>query len=185
MSEEHTVGDTYAGTFMKVLDEKRRITIPAKWRFKDDDGENSYLAILVKYGTYNAVRVMPPDMAAELRSKISKIPITNVAKQRALAKFLQNACTFGCDKQGRIMLDESILAKADIKKEVFRPVESRTSRQMARRIPRRRRYRAARRIGYINRRTHMKPNFTENKRTQTAFRQKLFPDLPQINAIFR
>ena len=118
MSEEHTVGDTYAGTFMKVLDEKRRITIPAKWRFKDDDGENSYLAILVKYGTYNAVRVMPPDMAAELRSKISKIPITNVAKQRALAKFLQNACTFGCDKQGRIMLDESILAKADIKKEV-------------------------------------------------------------------
>ncbi len=118
MSEELTVGDTYAGTFTKVLDPKRRITIPAKWRFKGDEGENSYLAILARYGQYSAILVMPPDMAAQLRSKISKIPITNVAKRRALANFLQNACTFGCDKQGRIMLDESILAKAGIEREV-------------------------------------------------------------------
>ena len=118
MSEELTVGDTYAGTFTKVLDPKRRVTIPAKWRFKGDEGENSYLAILARYGQYSAILVMPPDMAAQLRSKISKIPITNVAKRRALANFLQNACTFGCDKQGRIMLDESILAKAGIEREV-------------------------------------------------------------------
>ncbi len=118
MSDEQKVNDAYAGEFLKVLDEKRRVTIPAKWRFKGDEGENSYLAILTRYGEYNSILVMPPDMAADLRSKISKIPITNAAKRRALANFMRNACTFGCDKQGRIMLDETILSKADISKEV-------------------------------------------------------------------
>ena len=118
MPEELKVNEPYAGEFLKVLDDKRRVTIPAKWRFNGDDAENSYLAILTRYGEYSSILVMPPDMAADLRLKISKIPITNVAKRRALANFMRNACTFGCDKQGRIMLDESILTKAHITKEV-------------------------------------------------------------------
>ena len=44
MSEEIKDSVFYAGKFSKQLDEKRRITIPAKWRFKGDDAENSYLA---------------------------------------------------------------------------------------------------------------------------------------------
>ena len=46
MSEEIKDSVFYAGKFSKQLDEKRRITIPAKWRFKGDDAENSYLAML-------------------------------------------------------------------------------------------------------------------------------------------
>ncbi len=110
-----TVAPTYADVFAKQLDEKRRVAIPAKWRFKGDDSENSYLAI---FTSYNAILVMPPDMASELRTKISKISIANPQKRRALAKFMNNACTFGCDKQGRITLNETILAKAQITKDV-------------------------------------------------------------------
>ncbi len=115
MSESQTAfTPTYADVFAKQLDEKHRLCIPAKWRFKGDEGENSYLAILTNY---NAILVMPPDMAAELRSKISKISIANPQKRRALAKFMENACTFGCDKQGRIKLNDTILTKAQITKE--------------------------------------------------------------------
>jgi len=115
MSEQVIRTEIYAGEFYKQLDEKRRVTIPAKWRFSGDDAENSYLAIPTNYG---AISVMPPDMTAQLREKISKITMANAEKRRALANFMRDACTFGCDKQGRIMLDESILSKAKITREV-------------------------------------------------------------------
>ena len=68
----------YAGEFSKQLDEKRRVTIPAKWRFKGDEAENSYLAIPTTYGS---ISVMPPQMIADLHSKISKISMANPAKR--------------------------------------------------------------------------------------------------------
>ena len=105
----------YAGEFSKQLDEKRRVTIPAKWRFKGDEAENSYLAIPTTYGS---ISVMPPQMIADLHSKISKISMANPAKRKALSKFLSKSCTFGCDKQGRIMLGETILSHVGINKDV-------------------------------------------------------------------
>ena len=36
-----------------------------------------------------------------------------------MARFLQDSCTFGCDKQGRAMLSESILKRAGIGKDVY------------------------------------------------------------------
>lgn len=115
MSEVSTEPNFYAGEFSKQLDEKRRVTIPAKWRFKGDEAENSYLAIPTTYGS---ISVMPPQMIADLHSKISKISMANPAKRKALSKFLSKSCTFGCDKQGRIMLGESILSHVGIDRDV-------------------------------------------------------------------
>ena len=115
MSEVSTEPNFYAGEFSKQLDEKRRVTIPAKWRFKGDEAENSYLAIPTTYGS---ISVMPPQMIADLHSKISKISMANPAKRKALSKFLSKSCTFGCDKQGRIMLGETILSHVGIAKDV-------------------------------------------------------------------
>lgn len=106
----------FIGEYAKVLDDKRRVALPSKWRFEGDDNENTYLAIQAT--SYKAIIVMPPEKTALLREKISKISIANPNKRRALAKFLQNAQTFGCDKQGRIMLSESLLKWANITKEV-------------------------------------------------------------------
>ena len=61
---------------------------------------------------------MPPRMIADLHSKISKISMANPAKRKALSKFLSKSCTFGCDKQGRIMLGETILSHVGIAKDV-------------------------------------------------------------------
>lgn len=106
----------FIGEYTKTLDDKRRVALPSKWRFLGDDSEETYLAIQAT--SYKAIIVMPPEKTALLREKISRISIANPNKRRALAKFLQNAQTFGCDKQGRIMLSEALLKYADISKDV-------------------------------------------------------------------
>ena len=102
--------------FTKQLDDKRRVTLPSKWRFNGDDAENSYFAIATKYG---AITVLPPKRTAKLLENISKISIANSAKRKALARFLENSCTLSCDKQGRIMLSEAILKHAGITKDIL------------------------------------------------------------------
>jgi len=115
MAEEIRDATFYAGEFNKQLDEKRRVTIPSKWRFRGDEADNSYLAIPTVYGS---ISVLPPTMMAELHAKISKISMANPEKRRALSKFMSQSCTFGCDKQGRVMLGEAILKRAGVKKDV-------------------------------------------------------------------
>ena len=113
MVETQTV--KYAGDFVKQLDDKRRVTIPAKWRFEGDTADDAYLAIVTNYG---AIEVLPPQRASILLENISKISIANPAKRRALARFMQDSCTFGCDKQGRVMLSEAILNRVGITKDI-------------------------------------------------------------------
>ena len=115
MSEIPQFTQPYADEFVKQLDDKRRVTIPAKWRFKGEDADNSYFAIATSYGS---ISVLPPQRTAILLENISKISIANPAKRRALARFMKNSCTFGCDKQGRVMLSEAILNHAGIKKDI-------------------------------------------------------------------
>lgn len=103
------------GRFNKQLDDKRRLTVPSGWRFAGDNDDHSHLAILTTYGS---ISVLPPQKISEFYEKISKISMANPAKRRALARFLENSCTFGCDKQGRIMLSEEILDKAGIGKDI-------------------------------------------------------------------
>jgi len=115
MSDEVATSVFYAGKFSKQLDEKRRVTIPAKWRFKGDIEENSYLAIPTTYGS---ISVLPPSVKAELLQKISKISMANPSKRRVLQRWMEQSDTFGCDKQGRAMLNEELLMTAGITKDI-------------------------------------------------------------------
>ena len=101
----------FAGEYEKQLDDKRRLTIPAKWRFKGDDADNTFLAVANVYGY---ITVLPPDMVADLYQKISKVNITNAAKHRAISNFLKMSDRFGCDKQGRIVISERLAKYAGL-----------------------------------------------------------------------
>ncbi len=116
MSDEDTDGIFYSGSYTKPLDDKRRLTLPSKWRFKGDDGESSYLAIPMKYG---AITVLPPDMVKNLRRTISKITMANPLKRAAISEFLSKADSFGCDKQGRIVLSDTLVGYAKLDKEAY------------------------------------------------------------------
>ncbi len=108
MLEEANRRVFYAGAFTRPLDEKRRFTIPAKWR------GDSFLAMP---NTYGAITVLPPEMVEKIYEAVSKVSLANPQKRRAISLILERSEPFGCDKQGRVMLGEEILAHAGIERE--------------------------------------------------------------------
>lgn len=104
----------YVGTYRHTLDAKNRLTIPAKWRFAGDDEQEVYLA-LPHPGGY--VLVLPPAEVAKLYERISALPLSDEKAQEFQHKFFSLAHQFGCDKQGRINLPESLLQRAGIARE--------------------------------------------------------------------
>jgi|TARA_B100001094_G_C18163444_1_gene790649 MraZ protein len=101
----------FVGEFVHSVDEKGRITIPSKWRI--EGGENTYLA-LPNPGGY--VTVYPPKMVARLEEKVAEARMSDATAQALLMELFSKAHSFGCDKQGRINLNDKLLGHADIHK---------------------------------------------------------------------
>jgi len=99
----------FVGEFTHALDSKGRVTIPSKWRISG--GENTYLA-LPNPGGY--ITVYPPKMVERLEQKVSEANLSDVRAQALLMELFSKADSFGCDKQGRINLNDKLLAHAGI-----------------------------------------------------------------------
>ena len=101
----------FVGEFVHSVDDKGRITIPSKWRIKGDD--STYLGI-PNPGGY--VTVFPQKSAARLYETLSEASMSDVRAQNLLMELVSKAHSFGCDKQGRINLNDKLLAYAGIEK---------------------------------------------------------------------
>jgi MraZ protein len=99
----------FVGEFTHALDSKGRVTIPSKWRISG--GENTYLA-LPNPGGY--ITVYPPKMVDRLEQKVSEASLSDVRAQALLMELFSKAHSFGCDKQGRINLNDKLLDHAGI-----------------------------------------------------------------------
>lgn len=104
----------YAGTFCHRLDEKNRVTVPSKWRFKGDEND-AYLAWLHPQGH---IVLYPPAKITELRDILKKVPESDVQGQAILRKLFGAAHQLGPDAAGRLKLPEELLKSAQIEKEV-------------------------------------------------------------------
>jgi len=100
----------FVGEFTHALDSKGRVTIPSKWRIPG--GDNTYLA-LPNPGGY--VTVYPPKMVARLEEKVAEASLSDTRAQALLMELFSKAHSFGCDKQGRINLNDKLLEHAGIK----------------------------------------------------------------------
>ena len=109
MSESGTT--FFVGEFTNALDPKGRLTIPAKWRISG--GESTYLA-LPNPGGY--ITVYPPKMVSRLEEKVAEASFSDTRTQALLMELFSKAHSFGCDKQGRINLNDKLLEHAGIKK---------------------------------------------------------------------
>jgi MraZ protein len=109
MSESGTT--FFVGEFTHALDPKGRLTIPSKWRISG--GESTYLA-LPNPGGY--ITVYPPKMVARLEEKVAEASFSDTRTQALLMELFSKAHSFGCDKQGRINLNDKLLEPAGIKK---------------------------------------------------------------------
>ena len=99
----------FVGEFTHALDPKGRLTIPSKWRITG--GDNTYLA-LPNPGGY--ITVYPPKMVSRLEEKVAEASLSDARAQALLMELFSKAHSFGCDKQGRINLNDKLLEHAGV-----------------------------------------------------------------------
>src|SRR6476620_5880967 len=98
------------------LDDTRRLTIPADWRF-DGEGTSAYLAVY--HPAHAAIMVLPPDMKERIESASRRPEImSDPVKFDALVRLGELSQDISCDKAGRVVLDESLIAAAGIDRDV-------------------------------------------------------------------
>jgi len=104
----------FVGEFRHSIDAKGRLTIPSQWRIQQDGEQEVFLALPNPDGY---ITVYPPEMIAQLKERVSKISMADKDGQAALTAIMAMAHSFSADKQGRINLNERLLAHGGIQKE--------------------------------------------------------------------
>ena len=105
----------YVGEFAHSVDAKGRLTMPSKWRFQGDDAD-VYLALPNPGGF---ITVYPPKMIDRFEESVSKISLGDAEGQKLITQLGSMAHSFGCDKQGRINLNDKLMAHASIGKKAI------------------------------------------------------------------
>lgn len=99
-----------------ALDEKMRVTIPARWRRVDVGGEDFYLTV-DRNGS--CIRGMPPE---EFAAAVDRLAGQAGVSQKDISQFQRmfyaKSRPVTTDKQGRIIIPADYAAAAGIKKEV-------------------------------------------------------------------
>ena len=103
----------YVGEFVHNLDAKGRLTIPAKWRFHGDEAD-VYLGLPNPGGF---ITVYPPEMIRKLREQVSQISLGDAEGQQTLMLISRLSHSFGCDKSGRINLNDRLREHAGLDRE--------------------------------------------------------------------
>lgn len=102
----------YVGEYQHQIDEKGRLTIPSKWRL--EGSKDLYLALPNPVG---CISIYPPKMLARLEAKVAELSLGDEQGQKALMRLFSMADTFECDKQGRIVLSETLRKNSGLEKE--------------------------------------------------------------------
>ena len=108
--------NSFSGESKHILDEKGRLSIPAKFRHWLT-GDSDYIFVVTK-GSDSCLVAYPYvewDLLAEKLLKLSQFKKKNRAFVRA---FCRASTRLKCDKQGRILIPQQLLGYANIKKDV-------------------------------------------------------------------
>lgn len=102
----------FIGEYSHTLDEKGRVSVPAKFRLRLQAG------VVVTRGLDRCLFVYPRSEWEVMAEKLSRLPITR-ADSRAFARLmLAGAWDAELDSQGRIMVPEYLRQYANLKKHV-------------------------------------------------------------------
>src|SRR6202045_5342456 len=104
----------YAGEFRHFIDEKNRITIPARWR--RDRAEEF---IILPEASYQFLLVMPPEEFSRMSAAAESDANVSARDRRVFFRQLHSRAEHGAaDKQGRLVLPEDLCKKVGLKGEV-------------------------------------------------------------------
>ena len=99
------------GEFHHNIDNKGRLTLPAK--FREELGEN----FIITRGLEGCLFVYRNDEWEKITSKLSKLPFTKENARSFMRFFYSGATAAEFDKQGRINITSPLISHADLKKE--------------------------------------------------------------------
>ncbi|WP_353892212.1 division/cell wall cluster transcriptional repressor MraZ [Proteinivorax hydrogeniformans] len=101
----------FLGEFFHNLDGKGRVIIPAKFR------EGLGKGFIITRGLDNCLFVYPKDEWANMEEKLKSLPFTQ-GDARAFVRFLFSGATeCEIDKQGRVLIPQTLRRYANIEKE--------------------------------------------------------------------
>jgi MraZ protein len=103
----------FSGEFRPLLDPKKRLTIPARWR---QDGRLAEVYI-VKSWNRGCLAAMPLDVLREMGEKGALNAATTEAGQVFRDRFFSEAVECAIDSQGRMVLSDELCKFAGIEKE--------------------------------------------------------------------
>jgi MraZ protein len=104
----------YAGEFRHAIDEKNRITIPARWRRGDTEE-----FIVLPEATHQFLLVMSPEEFSRMSAVAEADPNVSARDRRVFFRQLHARAQHGTiDKQGRLVLPEDLCKKIGLKGEV-------------------------------------------------------------------
>ncbi len=104
----------YAGEFRHTIDEKNRVTIPARWRRNETEG-----FILLPETTDQFLLVMPPEEFARMSASVENDAGVSARDRRVFLRQLHSRAQHGlADKQGRLVLPEELCRQIGLKGEV-------------------------------------------------------------------
>ena len=104
----------YAGEFRHSLDDKNRITIPARWR---RDRAEEFL--ILPEANHQFLVVMPPEEFARMSATVESDANVSARDRRVFFRQLHSRAQHGAaDRQGRLVLPEELCQKVGLKGEV-------------------------------------------------------------------
>jgi transcriptional regulator MraZ len=104
----------YAGEFRHSIDEKNRITIPARWR-----RNRAEEFIVLAEANHQFLLVMPPEEFSRMSAAAEQNTQVSARDRRVFFRQLHARAQHGSsDRQGRLVLPEDLCKKVGLKNEV-------------------------------------------------------------------
>jgi MraZ protein len=101
----------FSGEYEHIVDEKGRLTIPAKFRAGLAEG------LFVTRGLDGCLFVFPPSAWRVLSEKVANLPLSQ-SSARLFSRMIYSGIECKLDRQGRILLSPALREHADIESEV-------------------------------------------------------------------
>ena len=101
----------FSGEYHHSIDEKKRLIIPSKFR------ETLSNRFIITRGLENCLFIYPTDEWNKIVTKLSKLPFTKKDARNFSRFFLSGATEVELDKQGRIIIPNTLTQFASLKKD--------------------------------------------------------------------
>jgi MraZ protein len=117
MAEPNQQTPIFSGESRHALDEKKRVTIPARWRRRTDEGGEEFFLSVDRSGTF--IRAMPPEFFANAMERLAGNPSVSQKERSQFERlFYARSRSVTTDKQGRLIIPADYAEAAGIKKDV-------------------------------------------------------------------